>query len=262
LHVNRNISQAFPQKIFAIIRVAPEGNQPQLWNTDRRQANGLGNDFTLPPAGFASRDPEDGDRRDVACASRSWNCSYFRHRQICAHGDENGTAAAGRHPRKLLGWNREHGHVCKAQRFAHCAELHTTAQAVHDTSPRIRLYIVEDDAHARARRTQNSQDVGKAKWEAVTGPSERRVLDENKRAAPTRGLSAEFPQRGGPTSFVPGNARELERETVRTERGAEITAIFFYRVGRFISPAKQCDAHLLFVVFDRWWRDGSIPRIR
>jgi hypothetical protein len=259
LHVNRNISQAFAQKILVIIRVAPKCNQAQLWNTYRRQANGLGYDFTLPPAGFASRDPEDSDRRDVACAPRSWISSYFRHREICTHGDENAVAATGRHPGELLGGNREHGDVCNAKRFAHRAELDTTAQQVHETVSRIRLYIVEDDAHARPRGAQNSQDAEKVEWERAAGPSERRILDENKRASPTGGLSAEFPQRGGPTSFVPENACELEREAMRTQRGAEITAIFFYCVGRFISPAEQCDAHLLFVLFDQWWRDGFIP---
>lgn len=259
LHINLNIPQTVEQEMFAIIRLAPKCNQPQLWNTDRRQANGLGNDFTLQLAGFASRDPEDGDRRDVDCPARPWLRSYFWHREICAHGDENAVAATGRHPRKLFGGNGKHGHVCKAKRVPHCAELHTAAQEVNETPPRIGLRIVEDDAHARARGAQNSQDAGKAEWESAAGPSQRRVLNENRRAAPTGGLSAEFPQRGGPASSVPGNAREFERETVRTERGAEVAAIFLYRVGRFVSPPEQRNARLLFVFFDRRGRDGSIP---
>jgi hypothetical protein len=256
--VDRNTLQTFSQKRFGIIRMASESKQPQFWNTFRGKANGLGDYSALKPPRFAPCNSEYSYCRRLACRDLGRIKNRFRQGKICAHGDENCIAATGRHPGELLCWNRQHGDVCEVQRFAHRMQLDATPQAFHETAPRVRLYIVEDNGHTCARSAQNSQDAEKAEWKPAAGPSERRVLNESRRAAPARGLSTEFPQRGGPASFVPGNARELKRKAVRTERGAEITAIFLYRVGRLIAPAEQCDARLPFMVFDRWWRDGSI----
>jgi hypothetical protein len=109
----------------------------------------------------------------------------------------------------------------------------------------MRLHIVKDNGHTRARGAQNSQDAGKTEREAPARPGQRSVLNEDAYATPVGRLAAEFAERRAPAAFVPRNSREFEREAVRNQRRTEIAAIFFYGVGRLISPPEQRNAPLV-----------------
>src|SRR5258708_7447958 len=164
-----------------------------------------------------------------------------RKRQIPSDRDKAYVLRPGIRPAKPFRRHSKNSVVRKIKRIAHGVQLHGAAQAIDQAGATKWLGVVKYDSDTRASFAQHSQNVQKSVRKSACGPRQRRVLHIDPCATPGLRLEPQCFERRSPTAFIPWNSANFHRKIVSCESFAEIAAILFNGVGRFVAPSQQSD---------------------
>jgi hypothetical protein len=227
--------QAVDQVLLAQFGITAEDRKSEFSDMLRSVPECVNGEPGFTCTSVATRNTEDTDARNGSGVSATLESR--RNRQVGADWHKRYFGTTVRLPGKLFRGNGKEAKIGELHCPTHRSDLNRMSQKINQARPTIRLDIVKYDTHPRACGLKDLQDAAESMWEATCGPGQSRVLNEHPRADPMGRFESQTSKRLSPTAGFPREMANFELDIMRLESSAQVTTIFFDRVGRFVTAA-------------------------